>query len=89
MPNAGNPAMARVMAIDLIVEDARWGAIDLSGLAGAACEAALVRLSLDPDHWQIAILACDDARIAKLNEDFRGRSGPTNVLSWPSEVLAP
>ena len=30
-------------------------------------------------------MACDDARIAALNADFRGKPTPTNVLSWPSD----
>ena len=32
------------------------------------------------------LLACDDARIAALNADFRGKPTPTNVLSWPAET---
>ncbi|MFN2310271.1 MAG: rRNA maturation RNase YbeY, partial [Gammaproteobacteria bacterium] len=38
--------------------------------------------------WAIGMLACNDARIAVLNNDFRDRSTPTNVLSWPSEARA-
>jgi probable rRNA maturation factor len=34
-------------------------------------------------------MGCDDARIAALNADFRGKPQPTNVLSWPSEDRAP
>ncbi|MEL7181678.1 MAG: rRNA maturation RNase YbeY, partial [Pseudomonadota bacterium] len=34
------------------------------------------------------LLACNDARIAVLNEDFRGKPRPTNVLSWPSDERA-
>ena len=30
-------------------------------------------------------MACNDARIADLNADFRGKPTPTNVLSWPSQ----
>ena len=33
-------------------------------------------------------MACDDAQIAQLNKDFRGKPQPTNVLSWPSEELS-
>ena len=36
----------------------------------------------------VSLLACDDARIATLNADFRGKPTPTNVLSWPEEDLA-
>jgi probable rRNA maturation factor len=45
--------------------------------------AALAGVGRDPDRHEIALLACDDARIAALNADFRGKPQPTNVLSWP------
>ena len=35
----------------------------------------------DPELHEIGLLACDDARIAALNADFRGKALPTNVLS--------
>lgn len=77
------------MTVDVVIEDARWEAAGLSGLAERATGAALAHLGLDPALWEIALLACDDARIAALNADFRGKPGPTNVLSWPAEVLSP
>jgi len=33
---------------------------------------------------EISLLFCNDERIRKLNNDFRGRNKPTNVLSFPS-----
>lgn len=40
------------------------------------------------DHWEagaaLSIAFLDDPRVARLNEDFRGKAQPTNVLSWPS-----
>ena len=42
-------------------------------------------LGLDPAAFEISLLGCNDARIAELNADFRGKPQPTNVLSWPSE----
>ncbi|EAQ01719.1 hypothetical protein OB2597_14786 [Pseudooceanicola batsensis HTCC2597] len=74
--------------IDIIIEDERWTATDLGPLAEAAATATLAHLGLDPGDWEISLLACDDARIAALNGDFRGRRAPTNVLSWPSEERA-
>lgn len=71
------------MTIDCSVEDPRWKAIE--GLAQIATNATLERLGLEPSVFEISVLACDDARIASLNADFRGKSRPTNVLSWPSE----
>lgn len=70
--------------VDLVIEDDRWAGLDLSGLAHGACCATLDHLGLGRG-WTIALLACDDARIAALNENFRLKFLPTNVLSWPSD----
>lgn len=77
--------------VDLVVEDPAWLA-ELPGLerlAGTAARLAFEAAGLEPAGWTISVLACDDARIARLNLDFRGRAGPTNVLSWPAFALAP
>ncbi|WP_343502836.1 rRNA maturation RNase YbeY [Alloyangia pacifica] len=70
---------------DTIIEDDRWEEAGLEDLAETAARAALVHLGLDPEGFEIAVLACDDARIAELNAEFREKPTPTNVLSWPSE----
>ena len=49
---------------------------------------ALRGAGLPPQGYEIAVLACDDARIAALNADFRGKPKATNVLSWPAFDLA-
>ncbi len=72
------------MLIDAMIEDRRWRALDLDALAERAAGVALGHLGLDADDFEISLLACNDTRIAVLNEDFRGRPQPTNVLSWPS-----
>ena len=59
--------------------------MDFEALAEKAARAALAQLEMDAQEWEIAVLACDDARIAKLNTEFRDKPTPTNVLSWPSE----
>ena len=74
------------MIVDTIIEDARWTAAGLEALAERACAAALDRLGID--GAEISLLACDDARIAVLNAEFRGKPAATNVLSWPSEDRA-
>ncbi len=72
-------------APDCVIEDSRWETIALTDLARRATAATLTRLGLDPQSWDITLLACDDARIAELNTEFRDKPQPTNVLSWPSE----
>lgn len=74
------------MTVDCIIEDDRWS--DIEGLAEIATDATLNRLGLEPSVFEISILACDDARIAALNADFRDKPTPTNVLSWPSDERA-
>lgn len=77
------------MLVDTVIEDPRWEDAGLPALAEAAARAALAHLGIDPEDHEIALLACDDARIAALNGQFRGKPHPTNVLSWPSEDLSP
>lgn len=57
----------------------------MDALAERATKATLRHLGLKPRRFEISLLACDDARIATLNSDFRGKPVATNVLSWPSE----
>src|SRR5690554_3254181 len=70
--------------VDLIVEDARWEDIDIAALATRAAAAALTEVGRDPDRHELALLACDDARISALNAGFRDKAAATNVLSWPA-----
>lgn len=77
------------MTLDLTIEDDRWTALQLQGLASRAIGAALTYLGHDAEACEVGLLACDDARIAELNTEFRGKPAPTNVLSWPTEDLSP
>lgn len=74
--------------VDCIIEDDRWHALGLADLAEAAVRASLAHLGLADTGFTLCLLACDDARIAALNADFRGKPTPTNVLSWPSDDRA-
>lgn len=71
--------------VDTLEEDGRWEGFGLAPLATRAAAATLTHLGLDPAEFEISLMGCDDARIAELNADFRGKPSPTNVLSWPSE----
>lgn len=71
--------------VDTMIEDARWEALGLPVLANRAARGALAERGLSGAGFEISLLGCDDARIATLNADFRGKPQPTNVLSWPSE----
>lgn len=71
--------------VETVIEDARWEAFGLAALAERAGRAALAGAGLPVEGFQVSLMGCDDARIAVLNADFRGKPTPTNVLSWPSE----
>ncbi|MEL7344298.1 MAG: rRNA maturation RNase YbeY [Pseudomonadota bacterium] len=75
------------MDIEVNIEDPRWEDAEIGALAERACAATFAYLELGAD-WSISILACDDARIAGLNETFRAQSKATNVLAWPSAERA-
>jgi len=63
------------MPVEVMIEDGRWRAVGIEALADRAAEAALLHLGLVPGDWEISVLACDDARIATLNAEFRGSFG--------------
>lgn len=69
--------------VEVLVESEDWAArlADVSGLAVRAAEAAL---SAADARGGLAILLADDERLSGLNSAFRGKAGPTNVLSFPA-----
>ncbi|WP_127903989.1 rRNA maturation RNase YbeY [Solirhodobacter olei] len=71
--------------VETVIEDRRWDGIGLGQIAERGARAALAGVGLMPDGFSVALLACDDARIAALNGTFRGKGSATNVLSWPAE----
>ncbi len=74
--------------VEIVIEDPRWEEFGLTALAEPAALATLAALNLGLVGFTLCIMACDDARIATLNADFRGKPQPTNVLSWPSDERA-
>ena len=73
--------------IEVVVVDNLWNRFDLDEMANHAFGIVAAKLGLVDGPYEISILACDDARIAVLNAEFRGKQVPTNVLSWPGYDL--
>lgn len=69
---------------DILIEDRRWAEAGLEKLSVTAIKAVLANLGLK-GRFEVSVLGCNDARIATLNADFRGKPRPTNVLSWPDD----
>ncbi len=73
--------------VDVIVEDLRWSqAFNVDALVETVLDGAMavVQSELDPAA-EVSFLFCDDTRIAALNEEWRGKAAPTNVLSFPAQ----
>lgn len=71
--------------IDVEVEDAAWATAvpDAEGQVRLAALAAFE--ALEPDvAGAVVVLLTDDAAVAELNQQYRGKAGPTNVLSFPA-----
>ena len=71
-------------AVEVEIEDAAWSKAlpDVESLAVAAAIAALELAEIDGDG--VVVLLTGDEEVAALNADFRGKAGPTNVLSFPA-----
>ncbi len=76
------------MTLDITIEDDRWQQADIEAIAGQMINATLLHLGIEADTCELSLLACNDARIADLNSEFRDKPTATNVLSWPAEDLA-
>ena len=72
--------------IDVEVEDAAWTAAlpDADALTRAAAEAAFA--AIEAVSGGVVILLADDVAVAELNQQFRDKPGPTNVLSFPAPL---
>ena len=75
------------LSFEFVVEDARWQAQELAAIGMKLGDVIPQYLAL-PAQRSAVVMACDDAQIAQLNQDFRGKPQPTNVLSWPSADLS-
>ena len=74
--------------LEFISESKKWDKAKSTLIANQAVCSTLIHLNLDPNHFEIAILACDDKKISALNKKFRGIDKKTNVLSWPEKDLS-
>ncbi len=74
--------------VEVVIEDDRWLVVDLTDLANRAVTLAFAAHGVAVKGYEIILLACDDAKIAELNAQHRGKSSATNVLSWPAFELA-
>lgn len=75
-----------MVTVVLSVEDPRWETAvpDLEPLANRAVEAALAVLPPPDGPVEVSLMLADDDTVRDLNARWRGKDGPTNVLSFPA-----
>ncbi|HRE45005.1 MAG TPA: rRNA maturation RNase YbeY [Terricaulis sp.] len=66
------------LSIDFILEADPW-----AGYEDALARALQLAAQAEEEAGSVAVLLADDAAIAALNQQFRDKPGPTNVLSFP------
>jgi probable rRNA maturation factor len=74
--------------IEVEIEDDAWTSAlsDAAAIAERAGQAVLDEIAPTDDGEEsgVAVLLTSDAAVAELNQRFRGKAGPTNVLSFPA-----
>jgi probable rRNA maturation factor len=76
--------VAAELEVDIIAVSSLWrGHEDVLSRALAAAAAE------EGAEGSVSLLLGDDASVAALNAQFRGKNGPTNVLSFPPPLAGP
>jgi probable rRNA maturation factor len=73
------------VTVDVLAESPLWEAEpDAEAVVRRAILQAVAVVEPNGPAAEVAVLLCDDATIAALNAQWRGRDEPTNVLSFPA-----
>jgi probable rRNA maturation factor len=77
-------------SIDIAVESDLWHSIaNAESLIARAVTAGIAEAGIRTmPGAELSVLLCDDAQIAKINLEWRGKDKPTNVLSFPAVTPA-
>lgn len=76
--------------IDISLDCPRWAEAvpGPEALCRRAADRALGAMSPAAGAVEVSIVLSDDAAVARLNREFRGHDGPTNVLAFPNAEAA-
>ncbi len=73
------------MEIDFLTEDDAWLALpEREALARRAAHAVFEVLGAPEPSSELSVVFTSDETVAELNRAWRGKAGPTNVLSFPA-----
>lgn len=84
------PSPPAAPLVEALVEDGDWARFGrIETVAQRATLAALEAAGVDAARCSVSVMFADDAAVATLNQRFRDKAGPTNVLSWPAFAICP
>lgn len=77
--------------VDVRIDDDPWHdpQLDAEAVIRAAVRATLAVCGMDAASTGVSVLLTSDVGMAQLNARWRGRDGPTNVLSFPAAAGQP
>jgi probable rRNA maturation factor len=79
-----------VLRVELIEDDGDWSDLaDAEGVVDRAASATAQALGHALKPGLVSVALSSDAQVAALNERYRGKAKPTNVLSFPAGAGAP
>ena len=64
--------------------DPRWKRFDLTRYVSLLVSKVVQIHQIKLNDFSLSVLACSDARIKKLNRQYRKKNKATNVLEWPA-----
>jgi probable rRNA maturation factor len=79
-----------VFEVEIVEDDGDWSRVTgLDNLIDEAARAAVLAAGERAKPVFVSVALSSDANVALLNERFRNKSKPTNVLSFPAGASAP
>lgn len=75
------------LEIDISITQSRWEKLpfNVESCIQEVCKRVLQKIIQDPKPFVLSILLTDDQEIQELNKNYRGKEGPTNILSFGVE----
>lgn len=76
------------LSVDVDTREAAWTELDKN--PAKMCEgilhAAWPSISTTENNFEVSVVLADDAMLQQLNNQYRGKDVPTNVLSFPTDL---
>ena len=75
------------MNLEICVEYESWNCVDVRAVVAECTKIVFEELKLNSDNVEICFLFTDDNEVRTLNKTYRGIDKPTNVLSFPADLI--